>query len=221
MESNLRVIGAGLGRTGTTSLKNALEILLSGKCFHALEYKHRPQLMSRWLSFTRDFSTTGQESSCPNVPRKAWQHLMPGYVACVDEPASLYWRQLAETYGDAVIILSIRESADIWWESTLDVMTQLKEERSRAVSQEREAFFDFGDALFPHFKSLSEKNLKERYEKHNNSVIDFVRNNTLFNKRFLIWQAEQGWEPICRLLKVDIPDIQFPHVNKRHEYHGY
>ena len=86
----LKVIGAGLGRTGTTSLKQALTHLLCGPCFHFLEYGLRPELMSRWLAFDQEISKYDAVDMSVSVPATRWQSLMPGYIACVDEPASAF-----------------------------------------------------------------------------------------------------------------------------------
>jgi hypothetical protein len=87
---DLEVIGAGLGRTGTTSLKMALETLLNGPCFHFLEYKSHPELMDRWRSLVQAMPMRSDPEKFEDIPISRWETLMPGYVACVDEPASYY-----------------------------------------------------------------------------------------------------------------------------------
>jgi hypothetical protein len=44
-----RVVGVGVGRTGTSSLKLALETLLGGPCYHMREViAHKPEHVRIW-----------------------------------------------------------------------------------------------------------------------------------------------------------------------------
>lgn len=223
MSIQLKVIGAGLGRTGTTSLKEALTLLLGGPCFHFLEYKTRPDLMSPWLAFTEDFSRWDAADVSRPVPRSRWEQLLPGYEACVDEPASYYWRQLWETFPEALVILSTRDSLS-WWESMQSITRQIREEKSKPeqMTEARRAYLEFLYALYP---DLDEGYGREEeiafFEAHNRKVIAFAEQNAAFRKRLLVWQAQDGWEPICAALDLPVPDTPFPHSNRRTEYHGY
>ena len=220
---NLRVIGAGLGRTGTTSLKEALTILLGGPCFHFLEYKARPELMFPWLAFTEKTPKWNASEMSGSVPLSQWESLLPGYVACVDEPASYYWKQLWEAFPDALVILSIRDSAD-WWESMRSVTRQIKEEKSQPerLTEERREYLEF---LYAQYPGLNNEPMQEDdiafFEKHNRNVISFAEQNAEFRQRLLVWRASDGWDPICDALNLPVPDIPFPHRNRRSEFHGY
>jgi len=220
---NLKVIGAGLGRTGTTSLKEALTILLSGPCFHFLEYKTRPDLMQPWLAFTKEFPRWNAADVSESVSNSQWERLLPGYIACVDEPASYYWRQLWETFPNALVILSTRDSVS-WWESIQSITRQIKEEKRHPdrMTESRREYLEFLYTLYPEIdeESTQEEDIKF-FEEHNRKVIAFAEQNEEFGKRLLVWQARDGWEPICDALNLPIPDIPFPHSNRRTEYHGY
>jgi stress-induced morphogen len=100
----LRVVGAGLPRTATRSLKDALERLLGGRCYHMAEVFEHLDEVPTWRAATR-----GDEVD--------WRSFPPDCVAAVDWPASAFWRELADANPDAVILLSTRESAAKWWES--------------------------------------------------------------------------------------------------------
>jgi hypothetical protein len=91
----LRVVGAGLGRTGTLSLKLALEKLLGAPCYHMLGLFERPEHVATW-----DAAARGE--------RVDWHGLMRGYAAAVDWPACAFWRELSAANPDAVILLSTR-----------------------------------------------------------------------------------------------------------------
>ena len=100
----LRVVGAGLPRTATRSQKDALELLLGGRCYHMAEVFEHLEDVPTWRAAAR-----GDEVD--------WSSFPPDCVAAVDWPASAFWRELADANPDAVILLSTRESAAKWWES--------------------------------------------------------------------------------------------------------
>src|SRR5450631_2293790 len=100
----LRVIGAGLGRTGTNSLKLALERLLGGRCYHMYELIERPQDTASW------------ESAVAGRPVD-WNSLLHDYRATVVFPAAVFWREILQANPDAIVLLSSRDSTDTWWAS--------------------------------------------------------------------------------------------------------
>jgi hypothetical protein len=222
MSLNLKVIGAGLGRTGTTSLKMALEMLLKGPCFHFLEYKSHPELMAPWRSLIQSMPLRSPEGFRA-VPVSQWETVMPDYVACVDEPASHYWKQLSDVFPEALVILSIRDT-DAWWASMVALEEHYEEEMKRPelISAERRAFLDFTEAIYPEWnEGISENVEKAFFESHNRRVLEHAQRDPDFNQRFLVWRAREGWEPLCKALDLPVPDVPFPHENKRAEYHGY
>jgi hypothetical protein len=223
MSLDLKVIGAGLGRTGTTSLKAALEMLLGGPCFHFLEYKSHPELMAPWRSLIQTMPLRSDPDAFRTVPISEWEKLMPGYVACVDEPASYYWKQLSDVFPEALVVLSTRNT-ESWWVSMAALEEHYEEEMKRPdlISPERRAFHDFVDAIYPDWKDgLSESGERAFFEAHNRRVLEHAQRNECFNRRFLAWRAQEGWEPLCEALDLPVPDVPFPHENKRAEYHGY
>ena len=102
---SLRVIGAGLPRTGTHSLLAALEHLLGGRCYH----------MSAIPGHPFDLGEGWNQALAGEVPD--WGQVFDGYVAAVDWPASLFWRELSQAYPEALVLLSVRDSAETWWGS--------------------------------------------------------------------------------------------------------
>src|SRR5689334_22948052 len=102
---SLRVIGAGLPRTGTASLTQALEQLLGGRCYH----------MSVIPGHPFDLGDTWDQALKGEIPD--WRREFEGFTAAVDFPASLFWHELSQAYPDALILLSVRDSAEIWWQS--------------------------------------------------------------------------------------------------------
>jgi hypothetical protein len=223
MSLDLKVIGAGMGRTGTTSLKAALETLLGGPCFHFLEYRSHPELMAPWLSLIRAMPLRSDPDRFEDIPTSQWEKVMPGYVACVDEPASYYWKQLSDAFPAALVILSVRDT-DSWWASMAALEEHYEEEMRRPdlITAERREFHDFVDAIYPDWQEgLSEDRERAFFESHNRRVLEHAARHPSFNERFLLWRPQEGWEPLCRALDLPVPDVAFPHENKRSEYHGY
>src|SRR4051794_26153154 len=109
---SLRVVGAGIGRTGTHSLKLALEQLLGAPCYHMLEVFEHPDAVPVWQDAIDDKPVD-------------WDALMQGYAAGVDWPVGAFWRELSAKYPDAVILLSTRSSADAWWKSASETIFEL------------------------------------------------------------------------------------------------
>src|SRR6266545_3110957 len=106
----LRVVGAGAPRTGTTSLKWALEHLLGGSCYHMMVIPGHPfDLGAGW-----DAALAGE--------RLDWDRLFGGYVAAVDWPASIFWRELAAANPDALVLLSVRPAAGEWLRSVEEMV---------------------------------------------------------------------------------------------------
>ena len=99
----MQVIGAGLGRTGTNSLKVALEVLLNGPCYHMFELWQHPEDVSSWQS-----AVDGQPMN--------WQQFLGNWVATVDWPGAPLFDQMAQAFPDALVLLSIRED-ESWYQS--------------------------------------------------------------------------------------------------------
>jgi hypothetical protein len=193
----LRVVGAGLGRTGTNSLKVALERLLGGRCYHMLELIERPGDTGRW-----DAAAAGEVVT--------WDWLRRDYLATVDFPAAMFWRELLADSPDAVVLLSTRESAQIWWDSfQRTIVHSLSGEvpadrpdwaRRRAMTLSVLARFTPG--------WRGETGAIAAYERHNEEV-----RRTAPPDRLIDWRPGDGWEPICTVLGVAVPEDPFPHEN--------
>src|SRR5262245_30449351 len=104
----LRVVGAGLGRTGTMSLKVALERLLGGPCHHMMEVFAHPEQVPYWRAAARG-----------DMPD--WNQVFAGYAAGVDWPMCAYWKEIATAFPDALVLFSVRD-ADGWWKSASETI---------------------------------------------------------------------------------------------------
>lgn len=192
----LRVIGAGFGRTGTHSLKLALERLLGAPCYHMVEVFSHPEHVSAWHS-----------AALGRMPD--WNEVLAGYAAAVDWPASAFWPELSAAFPDALVVLSVRDS-EAWWRSAHETIFAALDS---VPSSEWRAMIG---ALFT---ARFTANITDR----DACIAAFERNNarvreTVPSERLLEWRASQGWEPLCAALGLPIPDEPFPRTNTREEW---
>jgi hypothetical protein len=200
---SLRVVGAGLGRTGTHSLKNALEQLLGAPCYHMIEVMAHPDHVPYWRA-----AVDGEPVD--------WDKVMDGYAAAVDWPAAAFWRQLSEANPDAIVLLSTRSSADAWWKSAHDTIFEISQREIPADDAGIGHMAGFAEAMLskaftPNW--TDEQEAKRAYEAHNAAVRASVPKDRLVD-----WQPGDGWEPICNALGLPVPDEPFPHVNSTEDF---
>jgi len=198
----IKVVGAGLGRTGTYSLKLALELLLDGPCYHMREVFTHPGHIPLW-----------HQAFQGRMPD--WIRMLKDFVAAVDEPASCFWHELSRAYPDALVILSVRDP-ESWWKSADN--TILNDARNEApsgppiVAQWHSMVMEMNRFIFP--EGVNDKQAAiEAFERHNQKVRE-----TIPPHRLLVWQASEGWGPICKALGVPVPDGPFPHKNTTLEW---
>ena len=199
----LRVVGAGLGRTGTHSLKLALEQLLDGPCYHMMETFGRPDDIPVWHAAINGADTD-------------WTTFLTDYVATVDWPAAAFWRELSDTFPDAVVLLSTRSSADAWWKSANDTIFQISQremppEENVFRAQMAMATDMFTKTFTPNWNDEAEA--KRAYDAHNAAV-----RASIDPARLVDWHPGDGWEPICAAFSVPVPDDPFPHVNSTADF---
>jgi hypothetical protein len=194
----LRVVGAGLGRTGTASLKLALELLLGGRCYHMLEVFEREQDVPFWHAAARGEPV-------------AWDGLLGEYEAAVDWPACAFWRELAAASPEAVILLSTRDSPEQWWASMertiVPTLTAPVPPDQPAIARHRAMITELFDLRFtPGWETAAAA--QAAYERCNDEV-----RSSADPARLLEWRPGDGWEPICSALGLAVPDEPFPHEN--------
>jgi hypothetical protein len=192
----LRIIGAGLGRTGTLSLKLALGDLLGGRCYHMDEVQERAADPEVWGD--------AYAGKPPN-----WNEFFDGYVAAVDWPSAPFWRELSDVFPDAPILLSVRD-VDAWWRSASRTIF-IALATYFAPTAEDNGWTRMGRGMMERFSPewFDEAAAKSAYLAYNENVRE-----TAPAGRLVEWTAGDGWEPICAALGLDVPDHPFPHVNK-------
>jgi hypothetical protein len=199
---SLRVVGAGLGRTGTNSLKLALERLLGGPCYHMVEVFDRPADVPVWHG-----AIHGEGPD--------WSAFPAGYVATVDWPACACWAELAAAHPGALVLLSTRESAETWWrsfEATIVAGLRQPVPADRPDwAVRRRMTLDMVAAFTPGWRERD--SAIAAYKAHNAAVRAAVP-----AARLVEWRPGDGWEPLCSRLGVAVPDEPFPNVNSTEQF---
>jgi hypothetical protein len=157
----------------------------------------KPQSMALWIEAA--------------AGRPDWDAIFNGYNSMVDYPGAGYWRQLAEYYPDAKVLHSERDP-DKWFEST---QATIFEPGSLVTHSEgpMAAFFNsvIGPPLRAHLHDRA--TMTDYFRRHNQEV-----KRTIPPQRLLVYEAGQGWEPLCRFLGVPVPDAPYPSENSRAEF---
>ena len=192
----LKIIGAGMGRTGTASLKVALEALGIGHCYHMTEVLKNPECITDWIN-----AAEGNAD---------WDKIFNEYSATVDNPGCNYWKELADYYPEAKVILTVRDS-DKWFESTNETIHSV--EFASFIKNS-----PFGEMVQKTVWDMMGNRMQDR-----NHMVDFFNNRTseiidyIAPERLLVYQVSEGWEPLCTFLNVPVPDTEFPRINSRDE----
>lgn len=194
----LKVVGAGVGRTGTHSLKIALEQLLDGPCHHMVEILGQPEEATVWID-----AIGGRPVD--------WSTMPPGYVSLVDWPGCSFWPELSAANPDALVLLSVRD-AEEWYRSASNtiflsfdkVPPELLPWMDQMLVLLRDRFSDRLD---------DPTAMMDVYERHNAAVRAAIP-----PARLLEWSPGDGWDPICSRLGLDVPDEPFPVTNTTDEF---
>ncbi|WP_433416254.1 sulfotransferase family protein [Microtetraspora malaysiensis] len=201
----INVIGAGLPRTGTTSLKAALERLGFGPCHHMQEIAAHPEQAQRWRQ-TLDGPVD-------------WNGVLDGYRAAVDWPSAHFWRSLAQSYPDAKVILTARDP-HAWYASLRDTVFALLHAPSAVPAEFHPVAIGMRPLLEHLWRETFGTTLDEPMPEERHAVEVFRRRTAevtgaLPADRILIYETGQGWEPLCDFLGVPVPDEPYPRLNDR------
>jgi len=198
----LDVIGVGFGRTGTLSLKLALERLGFGPCHHMTELLEHPEQVVLWARAARDGTAN-------------WDMVYRGYRATADWPGARFWREITGHFARAKVVLTVRDPGR-WYESAAETIFRSGSEPEpahpviaemrdvvRRVVWDGEFGGRFGDA----------EHAIEIFNRHNEAV-----RREIAAERLLEMDVRQGWEPLCRFLGVPVPEEPFPRSNDRRAF---
>jgi hypothetical protein len=199
----MKVIGAGFGRTGTLSLKKALEIVGLGPCYHMEDMIKYPKHIDIW--------TAAAQGKLVN-----WDDVFSNYQSSLDFPASLFYRELLDQYSDAKVVLSVREP-ERWYQSMYDTAYTLMQLTTPAWFKKYvphyKRFADLIDLLI--WDGLFSGKFAEREHAIQifNQHIEKVK-QTVPADKLLIFSVKEGWKPLADFLGFPIPEgVPFPYVN--------
>lgn len=198
----LTVIGAGFGRTGTLSMKLALEMLGIGPCYHMKEVARNPGHVEWWNAALEG--------------RSNWNRLFDGYGAAVDWPTAYFWRELVAHYPDAKVLLTIR-STDSWIQSMKATLLEAHRRPIPTDDDVRAARMRMNNEVIVH-RTFGDNiddlaHVAAVYERHNEEV-----RRTIPADRLLVFELGQGWEPLCEFLGIPIPAAEFPRTNTTEDF---
>lgn len=207
----LEVIGAGMGRTGTLSMKLALEMLGFGPCHHMKELLADPTTAPQWLDVWKGRG-------------KDWDTIYDGYRSAVDFPTFRHYAELAERYPDAKVVLTVRDP-ERWWQSTRETIYRAEPKLGAKLGLAFRAIFDKKArgilGLMPNVNPvLWDGDFEGRFEDKDFAIGKFEAHiaevkATIPAERLLVMQVADGWAPLCEFLGVPVPDVPFPRSNDR------
>ncbi|PCJ72093.1 MAG: sulfotransferase family protein [Rhodobiaceae bacterium] len=198
----LSLIGAGFGRTGTNSLKLALEQIGFGPCHHMVEVFINPKSAAHWQQ-----ALDGQPMD--------WEAVMAGYKSLVDWPGALFWRELWKASPKAKILLSVRDE-ESWFKSITNTIFVA---RSDPATHEDPVARDMARMV----NELVDRAIGST-ERDRDTVLAAYRKNIAEVKeevqaeQLLVFDVKQGWAPLCEFLEVAVPDTPFPRTNSTDEF---
>ena len=196
----LEIIGAGFGRTGTYSLKAALERLGLGPCHHMSEVINNPDQVRLWTEVA--------------AGRADFNRIFAGFGSAVDFPVSAYWQEVLVANPGAKVILSDRDPED-WYGSFSQTILPLILDKA-AWPDNRRAWFEMMDEVIVG-KALGGRTDRE-------GILAAYRANAEAARaleaegRALVFRSRDGWAPLCDFLGVEVPDEPYPNTNARSEF---
>jgi hypothetical protein len=203
----MRVIGAGFGRTGTSSLKRALEQLGFGPCHHMEEVIKHPRELSTWAR-----AAQGETID--------WKTFMRPWGSSCDFPSSLYYRELMEVFPDAKVVLTVRDPAAWYTSMSETIVPMMKGFPNRVVMPHL-------TVLNAPFRSVDGTRIKreivDRFSDRDHVIAMFEAHIAVVRRvvppeRLLVFEVKQGWGPLCEFLGVPVPSEPFPRVNDTAEF---
>jgi Sulfotransferase domain len=209
----MKLIGAGMPRTGTLTQKVALEMLGLGPCYHMVDVLADLDQAKLW-----------QRALDGEAP---WAQIFDGFNSTVDWPGGYFYRELMDVYPEAKVLLSVREPQA--WERSMretvwavrhgESLVRLLSSAQARVNPQWRGFLEMIDRLVWEgegtFASghVQPQQLIDTMIRHNREVEGNVP-----PERLLVWSVEEGWERLCEFLGVSVPQQPFPHVNDRTEF---
>ncbi len=203
----MELIGTGFGRTGTLSVKKALEHLGFGPCHHMEEAVRHPDQFRLLASHVR-----GEPVD--------WRQVFAGYRSQVDFPGATIWRELLSAFPAAKVLHTVRDP-ERWYDST---RATIYPARTMVAPWVRRGIPFIDEALEVSDALIWDGLFEGRFEDRARAIEIFEARTaevatTVPADRLLVFDVAQGWEPLCEFLGVPTPYGPFPHVNDRASMH--
>ena len=200
----LRIIGAGFGRTGTLSVKLALEKLGFSACYHMAEVFSHPGHAELWLRAWRG--------------EAVWAELFDGFSAAVDWPVAAFWHRLMDYYPNARVLLTLRDG-ESWYRSASNTIFSGMEELAQSKDPERRERIRMANEI------IRKGTFGERLFDRDHAIAVYEANVAAVRAevppdRLIEYRASDGWEPLCHALDVPLPKTPFPNINTTEEFHS-
>jgi hypothetical protein len=193
----LKVVGSGLGRTGTKSMQTALNMLGFGPCHHMVEVFAHPESMQLWVD---------AREGRPN-----WDLIFKDYHSMVDYPGAAFWREIADHYPDAKVLHTVRDP-DAWFESTQATIFAPRGNTRRGGDSVQDRFF--AAVMAPLQAHLDDRAwMTDYFRRHTEAVKAAIP-----PERLLVYEVGEGWDRLCKFLGVPVPAEPYPSENSRAEF---
>jgi len=208
----VKVIGVGFGRTGTMSLKAALEQLGAGPCFHMIELlvgEQRDHFIDQWVRVAEG--------------TQDWHEVFDGWESTVDWPAAARWREICDAFPDAKVLLNVREF-EAWYRSMANTIRAAKVTPPEQLEQDANrpppnpALWGVIDTL------IWEGDFQQRFEDkawvremYDARIAEIKA--AIAPERLTVWElGVDGWEPLAAMLGVEAPGEPFPRLHDTAEF---
>ena len=202
----MKVICAGLGKTGTTSLAKALQVL----GYNVYDFReHFKFHLQQWLdSF---------ETECYPDFTEIYQ----GVDAVTDVPPAFWFEEISATFPEAKVILTVRDTEDAWvksWTEHLQLTSRMIPVYVKLLfyilprMKKQKHFFDtLRQAIYGGSNPKATALFRAKYRQHNERVQAVIP-----AEKLLVFNVKQGWKPLCEFLGCDVPSTPFPRENVAH-----
>eukprot|EP01083_Nonionella_stella_P070177 187606_1 len=216
------IIGSSVGRTGTSSLQRALNIL-GYNCYHMRELTKNSDF-ELWIPLGTEKLKLKQNelSDTELVDYNEWNTIFTdrNYTACVDEPSCCFYKELMRHYPNYKVIHSVRDS-EKWYNSARQTTMAgyllvknkwfLRWVAGHYLEMLTQCLYKFVYDIDCDDQFDDKELAKKKYDEWNEEVVNYVPKD-----RLLLFDVKQGWEPLCAFLGIkDIPQQPFPHSNER------
>jgi hypothetical protein len=209
----MKLIGAGMPRTGTLTQKMSLEMLGLGPCYHMVNVLADLDQADMW------------KQALAGEPR--WNEIFDGYESTVDWPGGYFYRELADFYPEAKVLLSVRDPEawersmreTVWAVRNGESLIRLLSSAQAHINPQWKGFVGMIDGLLWQGEGTFAAGHSEPRQ-----MIDAMNRHTeevkaaIPAERLLVWSVTDGWEPLCEFLEVPIPGVPVPHINDRKEF---